>query len=319
MRVLLSILFLLQALFANSYVDAYLQGGVEKVERMIEKRLEDAAYWEKTLGDQNVTYGYYQDNAYETIIVCDKSEPILNVYDQNMSKIFSIPAVVGKIKGDKRVEGDLKTPVGVYNFTKKITKLDPFYGPLAYVTNYPNFFDRMHKKNGSGIWLHGYPMDQSEKENTKGCVAIENDNLLSLDKQIHYKKSLFIINERGTLTTNKGEVSAILAFIYRWRNAWKYDRYEQYIGMYDEQFKRFDGKDKKQFARMKKRIFEIASKKQIHFSDIEITPYPNSMHHKIFKVRMDEVYDASNHHFEGKKELYLRMNDDGKITIMMER
>ncbi len=52
------------------------------------------------------------------------------------------------MKGDKKTEGDLRTPIGVYDLVKKISNVDEFYGPLAFVISYPNIYDR-YKENTS--------------------------------------------------------------------------------------------------------------------------------------------------------------------------
>ncbi|CAI6147276.1 MAG: hypothetical protein SPLUMA1_SPLUMAMAG1_01934 [uncultured Sulfurimonas sp.] len=59
---------------------------------------------------------------------------------------------------DKIREGDLRTPIGVYKLVKKLSKVDSFYGPLAFATSYPNSYDKYLGKNGSGIWIHGLPL-----------------------------------------------------------------------------------------------------------------------------------------------------------------
>ena len=105
----------------------------------------------------------------------------------------------------KKKEGDLKTPLGIYELTKKISKLDSFYGPLAFVTSYPNIYDKFRGKNGSGIWIHGLPTEQKRDEFTKGCIAINNSNLETLDKYININSTMLIINSSKTI--QKGSIS----------------------------------------------------------------------------------------------------------------
>ena len=57
----------------------------------------------------------------------------------------------------KTDEGDEKTPLGVYHLTSLLDddKLPELYGTGAYPINYPNRWDQLHGRSGSGIWLHG--------------------------------------------------------------------------------------------------------------------------------------------------------------------
>jgi murein L,D-transpeptidase YafK len=301
------------------YAKAYLDYGVEAMEKLAEEQLATKEFWLSRLEGQNVEYGYFQNRKYENIVIVDKSVPKLKILDGNFTKLFETNAVIGEVLGDKMVEGDLKTPVGVYNFTRRIQHVDPFYGPLAIVTNYPNFYDKMHKKTGSGIWLHGYPLNEPFKNKTEGCVAVENEVLLQIDKMIDHKKALLITNESGVLTTNADEIATILAFVYRWRNAWKYDKYEQYLGMYDDAFMWYNKMDKPRFAEYKKRVFEIASNKQIEFSDFEVVPYPTSLYEdKVLQIKMRQDYSASNHRSSGIKTLFVKLNGT-QPSIILEK
>lgn len=64
---------------------------------------------------------------------------------------------VGKGGGDKRREGDEKTPIVVYRVSSYLpgSSLPDMYGPGAFPIDYPNPWDRKLGRTGSGIWLHG--------------------------------------------------------------------------------------------------------------------------------------------------------------------
>ena len=68
---------------------------------------------------------------------------------------------------------------------------------------------------------------------------------------------------------------------------------------------------------MKSRIFSKNELKRIGFSNISITPYPNSKNQKIFKVSFYEDYDAPSYKFKGQKELYVRV-ENSKTKIIIE-
>lgn len=323
MRIFLFVLMVLGFAGANDdeYANLYLQEGIGAVEKTIESRLQTKAFWQKRIRDQNVTFGYFEQKDFTNFVLVDKSKPSLTLYDNEFNVLLQTEAVVGEIKGDKFVEGDLKTPNGVYQFTKRIEHVDPFYGPLAIVTNYPNYFDRMHQKNGSGIWLHGFPLDNPKKQKTEGCIAVENELLKTIDEMLQYQNAILITGENGGYTTTRDEIAHILAFIYRWKSAWKYNEYDAYLSMYSpENFQWRKGQEFDRFARAKKRIFAIAHDKRIRFSNIKIIPYPTSLYEqKVFQVTMFQKYDASNHRSRGIKTLYVTMDENNRIQIILEK
>lgn len=88
---------------------------------------------------------------------------------------------VGKLGIEKFVEGDQRTPLGVYYITSRLdpATLKDFYGAGALPINYPNPLDVSRGKTGSGIWLHGTPSDQFSRAPlaTDGCLALANPDL----------------------------------------------------------------------------------------------------------------------------------------------
>ena len=143
--------------------------------------------------------------------------------------------------GDKKREGDLRTPIGVYTLKGLIWNVDTFYGPFAFVTSYPNTLDRLKQKDGHGIWIHGVPLNGKKyNSNTKGCIVMNNKKLKELRKKIDYKKTYLLISEKKPLTATKKEIAEILAFIYKWRRAWRSSDFKTYKTFYDNEFKRYE-------------------------------------------------------------------------------
>jgi L,D-transpeptidase YnhG len=82
---------------------------------------------------------------------------------------------------DKWVEGDKRTPLGVYYITSSLNpqNLPDLYGVGALPINYPNALDVQRGKTGSGIWLHGTPREQFVRapQASDGCVVLSNPDL----------------------------------------------------------------------------------------------------------------------------------------------
>ena len=88
---------------------------------------------------------------------------------------------IGKNGAGKIIEGDQKTPLGVYFVTRFIEsgELPDLYGDGAFPINYPNIWDRRNGRTGTGIWLHGTPSTIFSRppEDSDGCreKIIEGD------------------------------------------------------------------------------------------------------------------------------------------------
>lgn len=127
------------------------------------------------------------------IVVVDKLNKILFVLDTNMTIKQSYPVMLGGEKGNKSIEGDMKTPAGVYKIVKikKDEELLPMYGPFAFVLNYPNKIDIKEGRTGSGIWIHGTG-NLSRDRVTKGCVVAEDDIIIKLTEYIRKDTAIYI-------------------------------------------------------------------------------------------------------------------------------
>ncbi|PHO09469.1 hypothetical protein CPG37_09330 [Malaciobacter canalis] len=317
MRILAMFALCVSFLFAD-LIDVYRTQGIDAVKEKLEKQLQEKSYWNNFLEKKDVTYGYYESTKF--LILVEKGTKELKVLE-NVNNLFSQVVqdnvIVGEKPGDKQIEGDLKTPEGVYELTSKLTKLDPFYGPLALVTSYPNTFDKAMNKKGHGIWIHGMPLNEKREEFTQGCIALDNPNLVNLDKSIRLNEALVLISEGKLEKVKKDDISSILSFIYKWKDAWRKSDIERYLSFYSNDFKRYDGLSLDGFSEYKKRIFSRKEDKTIIFSNINIIPYPNSLNKKMYKVLMDEKYRTRNYKFDGKKELFIELKDNS-IKILTE-
>lgn len=314
------IIFLLALnLYATDIVTEYRLNGLADIEKKLDKALTEKSYWKKYLKNKDTSFGYIEN--YTDILVCDKSKSNLTLYKkgkQKYEKQVTYGAYTGKLKGDKKTEGDLKTPNGIYNLVKKIDKLDSFYGPMAFVTSYPNDYDKYLGKSGHGIWIHGLPTQQKRDTFTKGCIAINNDHIKCLDRDIDLSKTLLLIYpKKYKLGVSKKELTNILSQLYMWRYAWIYNDLETYLSFYDKKnFKRADGKNFKWFKRHKTRIFNKNETKQILFNNITVIPYPNKK--GVYQIVFNESFQSDTYEFNGDKILMIKLKNN-TIQIFMEK
>ncbi|EAL4504072.1 murein L,D-transpeptidase [Campylobacter coli] len=313
----------ISALGASDLVKIYLNQGLDAVGVAIEKELTNKDFWLDEIGDRNISLGYYDDDV--AIVLTNKTDKILRVYSYSDGKIkqdFEQKAIITGLMGDKQVEGDLKTPVGFYELGRKFNPGDPYYGPFAFATTYPNLLDKVQGKTGGGIWIHGYPLDRTRLDEfkTRGCIALFNENLEEFAKVVQDKKVFAMTEEKEKVRAKKEDIAALLADLFAWKLAWTDSDINTYLNFYDEkQFKRFDKMKFEQFASMKKSIFSRKEDKKIKFSDINISPYPNVENETMYRISFYEDYYTKNYQFKGDKILYVKIDSKGKMKILAEQ
>ena len=312
------ILLLLFTSLNADLVELYRTKGIQSVQQYLENQLTKKEYWNNYLKDKDVSYGYYETIKY--ILICQKDTNNLQVFEKDTNefkKLFEHKVLVGKNMGDKKTEGDYKTPTGAYELTKKVQNLDPFYGPIAIVTSYPNLYDKIQKRNGHGIWIHGVPANEKRDPYTKGCIALQNQDITNLDQSIKLDKSILVISDKDLEHVSKDDISTLLSELFLWKKSWKQSDISNYINFYSNEFKRNNGMNLEQFKKYKKSIFSRKEKKKIILSKINIMPYPNNQNKKIFRIVMDENYKTVNYRFKGKKELFVELVNN-KMKILTE-
>lgn len=180
---------------------------------------------------------------------------VLDVRPAPPRVIHDYRVATGEKSGRKKIQGDRKSPEGVYFIVgrKERSELEEIYGPLAYVLNYPNKDDRKAGRTGDGIWIHGTSPD-SIPITTRGCVEMHNADLLALSgilrlgiatpviivdrKNLNsplevFDKSL-IVDQRSVIRT--GYVSrtrALSTFVQKWTVSWSSRNMADYAPLYD--------------------------------------------------------------------------------------
>lgn len=292
---------------------------IAKVKNPSEKELQSKDFWLKQLRGVETQYGYYEN--VDSLIVCEKDKKRCEIYkndDEGTKLVKSHEVIMGK-GGDKIKRGDLKTPVGVYEITKRFKPTNNFYGPLAFSLSYPNLYDTLRGKSGDGIWIHGKPLDGKDRDDlSKGCVVMDNEDIVLLDDEINAKSAVTIIGETKVPKMSKETVATILSDVYKWRQAWKVNDIATYLNFYSNDFKKSDGSGKVAFSNAKKQIFARKENKTILFENMSVAPYPTVDDRKLFKVSFFQTYKSPSFASKGDKELYIELVGD-KMAILAEK
>jgi len=132
----------------------------------------------------------------------------------------------GRLGVNKFKEGDQKTPLGVYYITSRVAgaKLPDFYGTGALPLNYPNEWDKVNGRGGSGIWLHGTPSNSYSRPplSSDGCVVLTNVDLKYVSQEVQIGNTPVIISEDIKFVSKKQAEADRLA-ANKMLEAWRID------------------------------------------------------------------------------------------------
>lgn len=135
---------------------------------------------------------------------------------------------IGRNGTEKRVEGDKRTPVGVYQILSQVSqqRLTDFYGAGAFPLDYPNAWDRALGRGGHGIWLHGVPSDTYSRppRSSDGCVVVTNPDLKELSRWIDVGNTPVVITQRADWVDRAAWVQTrdeLLLRLRDWKEAWE--------------------------------------------------------------------------------------------------
>lgn len=133
---------------------------------------------------------------------------------------------IGKSGAGKEVEGDARTPLGVYHITSNLSPkgLRDFYGAGALPINYPNPFDQRLGRTGSGIWLHGVPPEQYARAPlaTDGCVVLADNDLRQLIRITDIGATVVVIAKQLDWVPSakaQAQVQPLREQVLAWRDA----------------------------------------------------------------------------------------------------
>jgi murein L,D-transpeptidase YafK len=122
-------------------------------------------------------------------VVIEKDARLLHLmHDGKAFRTFKIALGIRPV-GDKKSEGDFKTPEGKYTLDRRNPNSEFF---LSIHVSYPDSADRREAANlgvdpGGAIMIHGQPNEPSRSETyyrtqdwTNGCIAVSNSDMIDI-------------------------------------------------------------------------------------------------------------------------------------------
>ncbi len=231
----------------------------------------------------------------------------------------------GKLRGNKRLRGDLRTPEGVYFVTGYIPgkRLPNKYGIGAFPVNYPNAYDRHLGKTGGGIWLHGTMPDTYSRppRDSEGCMVLSNQDFAHIQPEIRSGVTPVIIAEHIDWITRsqwERERKRLFAVLTSWRNDWMSNDIGAYLAHYAPGF--WSGKyNYRRWAAYKRRVVLGKRHQDVQFSDVSLFAYPEvaSGGRQMVVADFRQHYASNNFNGDMNKRLYLT-REHGVWRILYE-
>ena len=264
-------------------------------------------------------------NKQDHIIVVDSSRSRLFLFENKngvptLTKDFYI--TIGKNGTGKYVEGDQKTPVGVYFVTGfiKPDELPDLYGDGAFPINYPNAWDQRHGRTGYGIWLHGTPSKTYSRppRDSNGCVIVSNQDLNILSPFIKKGHTPVIISDSIDWVSKQEwqkRSDDYEKFVETWRQDWESRDANLYLRHYSKEYSGL-GKDYDSWVEYKRRVNPSKKFIKVNLTDTSIFLYPGE--DQLMVVTFDQDYASDNFHKKFTKRQYWRKETDGQWRIIYE-
>ena len=278
MRIIYAILCILFVSSSISYgYEQVPEDAKVKKEDVSKEVIENQAPEAKSRLGKNTIANLSGNGAEETnVVLVDKSLKrlyIARLKGNDMEVLEEFPILTGRVDGNKIKRGDEKTPEGVYyvlsyssgdELVKRYGDYALIYGAGSFPLNYPNMVDRIEKKTGGGIWLHGVKPDL-DKTYTQGCVAMNNTHFNTLFKNIKVTtptiiaEKLMYTDEYNYESTKSKVEKAFNDFM----TAWEKNNKQAFRDAVHTNFKTFGGTTKKAYTATKTNLMDIYPQKDI--------------------------------------------------------
>ena len=229
---------------------------------------------------------------------------------------------IGQDGAGKEKTGDKKTPLGIYFVLEELdtSNLHEKYGPVAFPLDYPNAWDVLNQRTGSGIWIHGVTPGSGVRpeRDTDGCIALPNKELLLLKPQLTPLQTPVIVT-RHIQTLSAQEISStrdrLLAALDLWSNSYRDGDWNQFLSLYDQDFEYRGMTREKWFAY---RVQTVGTRQIEGFSVDEFLLLADPEENNLYLSRFRQVISDSGRSVATTKRLYWRKTEQGEFRIVTE-
>ena len=257
------------------------------------------------------------DRAQKHAVIVDAGRSRVYIYENagGMPRLVeNYYTTLGKYGIDKKLEGDKKTPLGVYHVVSHIpgSKLPDLYGWGAFPINYPNEWDRRLGKTGYGIWLHGVPADTYARppQASDGCIALANPDIEHLGSSMQPGITPVIISDQVEWVRPaawRAERDAFMMQLMSWRRDWESLDIQKYLAHYARNFGSGE-MDLGGWREHKQRV--NASKTWVKVAVENVSVFRSSAKPDLMVVTFDQDYRSNNLSQRTRKRQYWVVEGD---------
>jgi L,D-transpeptidase YnhG len=225
---------------------------------------------------------------------------------------------LGKLGIEKHAEGDLRTPLGVYYITGTLSKksLKSFYGAGALPINYPNPYDTLRGKTGSGIWLHGTPPEQYSRapKASDGCVVLSDPDLSLILQTVEPRTTPVVIApqlqwiESGSRASDR---QTFLSVINAWKRARTSGEWDSVKPFYTSDFRNYD-KNFQQWSAEQLPELKALNGQSIDLKNISALNWRESTGVETMVVTFDELVQGARRGVT-KRQYWIKLQGGWKI------
>lgn len=313
---------------ASDYVEKVIDNSTDNVtDNITESNVADNKTVTKSRIGKNTILNLSGINAEKKeVVLVDKNLKMMYVAvleGDNMNVVKEFPILTGRVDGDKLKRGDEKTPEGVYyvlsyssgeELVKRYGNYALIYGAGSFPLNYPNIVDKIRRKTGGGIWIHGTKPDL-DKRYTQGCVALNNTDFMNMYKNVKVGTPVIIAenltySDNGSYEDNRENLYSLLD---NYTNAWKNNNKELFKSMFHKDFMTPNSVKSGRYVANKLRLMDRFPEKDIENYNTKIFMKDNG--YVLFDT--DQFYCAENLSTYTNKRYYFA-SDNGALKLISE-
>ena len=233
------------------------------------------------------------------VILVDTSRNRLYVYANDRGRpryVTDFYTSLGKNGVEKQRQGDQKTPLGVYTVIAARERLPDFYGPGAFPLDYPNEWDKLHGRNGHGIWVHGTPSETYARPPwaTDGCIVLTNEDFKKLARFVDVNRTPVVIG--ASVEWREGarweaDRENFMGTFQKWRADWESRDIDRYFAHYAANF-RSETRSIDAWKAQKRKVNAGKTWIRVGTHDVSLFAYPGER--PMMMVTFEQDYRSNN-------------------------
>lgn len=256
------------------------------------------------------------------VLIAETDASALHSFDNGTYASDQRYMSVGQKGVGKQRPWDKRTPLGIYFIQEHLdtTGLHERYGPAAFPLDYPNIWDRINKRSGDGIWIHGVTPNGGRRPplDTDGCIALPNDELLSLAERLVPMVTPVIITRQirwaapEQVAADRAQLSAALE---AWAASFRVGDMHGYLSSYADNFS-YRGMNRDEWSAFRLQSIAARQLSQFELQDVLLLGHPEDS--GLYLSRFRQTIVENDRTIATIKRLYWRRSADGALRIVAE-